>query len=53
VTPLSGPGSTARGVTARRRWCKARDEWAAEAGFARRDVMAMVPSRRPYWSRSD
>ena len=40
-------------VTARRRWCTARDEWAAEAGFTRRDVMAMVPSRRPYWSRAD
>ncbi len=37
-------------VTARRRWVEARDEWAAEAGFTRREGMAMVPSRRPYWS---
>ncbi len=36
--------------SARRRWWQARDEWAAEAGFTRREGMAMVPSRRPYWS---
>ncbi len=36
-------------LSARRRWVEARDEWAAEAGFTRREGMAMVPSRRPYW----
>jgi len=40
-------------LSARRRWGEARDEWAAEAGYTRREGMVMVPSRRPYLLEQD
>jgi len=39
-------------VTARRRWRDARNAWFTEAGYTWHEGMAMVPSRRPYWSRT-
>ncbi len=37
-------------VSARCRWRDARNAWAVEAGLTLWEGMALVPSRRPYWS---
>lgn len=35
--------------SARRRWWRARDAWAAEAGYTRSEGWVRVPTRVPYW----
>jgi len=41
------------GLSARRRWWEARDVWAADAGYTRREGWVRVPTRVPYWGSSD